>query len=182
MKILRALFFCALLVLPMIGCTALPFTDEARARELMGGVTQFYETYATVRAGGMETHTHIHRPCPDTTRVEVLSPESVAGFEYIFRQGGVELAYRGLSFNLDAFGGAHTLPVIRGVSALAALLLPEGERPLPTQQPDGLWLLRGQFAGEESLLFLDEESGVPVKLLLPGSEVEFVFESFVFLG
>jgi len=171
-----------LLALTLTACTALPFTDEGRARELMSGVTQFYQTDALVRTGEVETHTRIHRPDPDSARVEVLSPESLAGFEYIFRQGGVELSYRGLSFSLDTFGGARTLPVVRGVGALSALLLPEGERPLPTKQPDGLWLLSGQFAGEEALLLLDEESGLPVKLLLPGSEVEIIFENFVFLG
>ena len=177
-RTLAAILFIAWLT----GCAALPFTDEAQARELMSALTQFYQTDALVRAGGVETRTRIHRPGPDATRVEVLAPESLAGFEYIFRQGGVELSYRGLVFNLETFGGALTLPVVRGVGALSGLLLPEGDRPLPTQQPDGLWLLRGQFAGEESRLFLDGESGAPVKLLLPGSEVEIVFENFIFSG
>jgi len=181
MKNLRVLT-AILLILVLAGCAVLPFTDEAQARELMSNVTQFYRTDARLRAGGVETHARIHRPDPATTRVEVLSPDSIAGLEYIFHQGGVELAYGELSFNLDAFGGALTLPVVRGVGALSALLLPDGEQQPPTQQPDGLWLLRGQFAGEESLLFLDNESGVPVKLLLTGSEVEIIFENFVFLG
>ena len=181
MKLLRVLA-AVFLVLGLAGCTALPFTDEAKARDLMSGTSQFYQTYVSIQANGMQTRARFHRPDPNTTRVEMLYPESIAGFEYIFREGGVELSYRGLSFSLGSFSGANTLPVVRGVSALSALLLPDGERPLPTLQPDGLWLLRGRIAGEECLLFLDEETGTPVKLLLPGSEVEIIFENFVFLG
>jgi len=181
MKFFRALTAISLTII-LAGCTALPFTDEARARDLMNGTSQFYQTYANLQANGMQARARIHRPDPGTTSVEILSPESIAGLSYIFREGGVELNYKGLTFSLDTFSGANTLPIVRGVSALSALLLPEGERPLPTLQPDGLWLLRGQFAGEECLLFLDEGSGLPVKLLLPSSEVEITFENFVFLG
>ena len=181
MKALHVLV-AVFLTFSLTGCAALPFTDEAKARDLMGGTSQFYQTYASVQANGMQTRARFHRPDPNTTRVEMLYPESIAGFEYIFREGGVELSYRGLAFSLGTFSGANTLPVVRGAGALSALLLPDGERPLPTLQPNGLWLLRGQFAGEECLLFLDEESGLPVKLLLPGSEVEIIFENFVFLG
>jgi len=181
MKFFRALT-AILFAIILTGCAALPFTDEARARDLLNGTSQFYQTYANVQANGMQVRARVHRPDPGTTRVEMLSPESVAGFEYIFREGGVELTYQGLTFSLDTSRGANTLPVVRSVSALSALLLPEGHRTLPTLQPDGLWLLRGQFAGEECLLFLDEESGLPVKLLLLGSEVEITFENFVFLG
>ena len=110
MKLLRILAISLALVLA--GCAALPFTEEAAARELMSGVAQFYTTDARVLAGGVETRAHIHRPGPDVTRVEVLAPESLAGLEYSFRPGGVELSFGELSFGLDSSGGALSLPVV----------------------------------------------------------------------
>jgi len=158
----------------------MPFTDEAKARNLMENVSQFYKTDAIIRAGGVEMRAHIYRPDPMTSKAELLYPERVAGFVYSFREGGIELSFQGLSFNLDSYGGTRSAPIPRAVGALSSLLLPQAERPLPSRQ-NGFWVLSGEFAGEERLLFLDEE-GLPVKLLLQSPEVEFVFENFVFLG
>lgn len=177
-KVLSRLFIFVLL---FAGCASVPFTDEWRAREVMEGVTQFYQARATVRSGELYTEISIFRPDPMTTHAQVLSPERVAGLGYIFHEGGVELSYHGLSVSLDSFGGALGLPVVRGISALSAILLPTAERELPTLQQDGLWLLHTELADGECLLFLNGE-GVPLKLLLPEWDVEFIFEDFTFLG
>lgn len=181
MRLFRTLLLCVLLVFPMFGCAAIPLTDSAKARNLMDGVTQFYMTDAIITTGTAEVRARIYRPDPMTTQVELLDPENVAGLVYSFCEGGVALNFQGLSFNVDPFLGTRTVPVLRGVSALSALLLPGQERELPQRQ-DGFWVLRGEFAGEQVLLILDEESGLPTKLLLQGLEVQFIFENFVFLG
>jgi len=180
MRFFLLLILPALLIALLSGCAAIPFTDEAKARNLMENVTQFYQTDATIRSGGVEMRAHIYRPDPITSKVEILYPERAAGFVYSFREGGIELSFQGLSFNLDSYVGTRSAPVPRAVMALSSLLLPEAERSLPSRQ-NGVWVLRGEFGGENCLLFLDEE-GLPLKLLLQGSEVEFVFENFVFLG
>ena len=181
MRLFRPLLPCVLLSLALFGCAAIPLTDNAKARNVMDGLAQFYMTDALITTGAVQTRAHIYRPDPMTTRVELLSPDNVAGFVYSFKEGGVELSYQGLSFNVDSFGGTRTIPMLRGVSALSFLLLPEAGRELPQRQ-DGFWVLRSEFAGEPVLLFLDEESAIPAKLLLQGSQVEFIFENFTFLG
>ena len=181
MRLFRALALCILSALALIGCAAIPLTDEAKARNLMEGVTQFYKTDVIITIGTVQTHAQIYRPDPLTTRVELTAPESVAGFVYSFKEGGVEISYQGLIFSVESFGAAGSLPILRGVNAMSALLLPGAERELPQRQDD-FWVLRGEFAGEPILLFLDEESALPVKLLLQGSQVQFEFENFVFLG
>ena len=181
MKLFRALLLTALLILPFAGCAAIPYTDEARAQALLDGLAQFYQTDVLIKTGGMEARAHIYRPDPMRTRVEIRYPERLAGFVYSFGEGGVELQLQSLSFHLDSFAGVSTVPIPRGVSALSSLLIPQAERALPARQ-NGLWALRGEFDGEVCILFLDAQNGLPVKLLLQSSEVEFVFENFVFLG
>jgi len=181
MRLFRALLPCILLIFLLLGCASIPLSDQYKARNAIDGLAQFYMTDALMITGSVQTRAHIYRPDPMTTRVELLSPDNVAGFTYTFKEGGVELSYLGLSFNVDSFGGARTIPMLRGVSALSSLLLPEQERELPQRQ-DGFWALRGEFGGEPVLLLLDGESGLPAKLLLQGSQVEFIFENFIFLG
>lgn len=170
----------AALLLLLTACAGLPFTDEARAREIMEGVGQFYRTDAVIGSGEDEVRVRIYRPDPSQTRVEVLYPQRVAGLVYTFREEGVRLEMHGLVFNMDSYAGGSALPIPQAVGALAALLLPTAERGLPTEQ-DGLWVLRGQFGGQEYMLFLDE-NGRPVKLLPGGSQPQIVLTDFVFLG
>lgn len=180
MRLIRTATLCILLILPLSGCAAIPLTDEAKARNLLDGLAQFYKTDAVIRSGELEVRAHIYRPDPLSLTAELLSPERLAGFRYTLGEGVVEMHYHGLTFNLDPFGATRTAPIPRAVGALTALLIPEAERPLPTLE-NGVWQLAGSFDGEDCVLFLSEE-GKPLKLLLKASQVEFVFENFVFLN
>ncbi|MCL2579582.1 MAG: hypothetical protein FWE32_06075 [Oscillospiraceae bacterium] len=169
-----------LLAFALSGCAALPFTDEGRAQNLLDGLSQFYRTEASVRTGEMDLRVRIDRPDPLNLTVELLYPERLAGFTYTLGEGMVGLSYRGLAFHLDPFGATRTSPLPRAAGALSALLIPDAHRPLPTLQ-NGVWQLADEFDGESVLLYLNEESGVPTKLLLVRSGVELVFENFAFL-
>ena len=174
---MKLLLWILTATLALAGCSALPFTDEAQAREIARGLSQFYQTSAIIQTGQMEVRANIYRPDPMTTQVQVTAPPRLAGLEYTLRDGATQLSYQGLTFNLSPHGGAQVMPLVGAVNALADLLLPQAQRPLPTRTADGLW----QLAGESGTLLLNDD-GIPVKLLTQRQSTKIVLENFEFLG
>ena len=177
---MRLLIFlsCALALFSLASC-ALPFSEEARGKEILEGFTQTYQADITLAAGNLALRAGLSS-APGSCRVVIIEPRSLAGYSYLFREGGVDISYNNLTFSLNAGAALPAAPLAEAANALSALLLPQpGALP---KQKDGYWELSGEIDGAPCALWIDGENGIPIKLLLHDGEMEIKLQNFSFSG
>lgn len=115
---------------------------------------------------------------PESCLVVFTAPESLAGMECLLDQDSADVDYKGLQFTFDP----QALPdgAIAGIlsDAVRSAVKAEGVSCTPTA--DGGTELAGTLNADAFTLLLDAQ-GTPLKLLLPGRDMEIEFGNFRFL-
>ncbi|MGI6403727.1 MAG: hypothetical protein ACOX0K_05865 [Oscillospiraceae bacterium] len=177
-----ALVLAALLwgVTSLTGCSKA--RDEARARQLMESFSQHFESDFSCTLDGLELQGKVSRPDPGSGMVEVTAPQNLAGLCYRVDADHIEVSFSGLSFALDksAGGMAGLAPFPQTLAALSTLLTFRPQE-LPVREGD-LWRMTATVNGKECSLLIAQETGLPVKLLLEGGDLEIALKNFTFLS
>ena len=178
----RFFFFARVLLLAvlggaLVGCmrqTGLP----PRENPLLA-CSGHYEATAAITCRDWRAAAVISRTTPHFCRVTFTAPENLNGISVTFGADAVEVAYEGLAekFSVQALPGGAAAQVMT-VALARALSDPEA-----ALRRDGALLVldskteRGDFS-----LYLDEETGQPLKLLFPAEELTIDFVRFTFLA
>ncbi|HHY53187.1 MAG TPA: hypothetical protein GX499_08110 [Clostridiales bacterium] len=156
--------------------------EEAKARQLMESFSQHFESEFSCTLDGLELEGRISRPDPGSGLVEITAPQSLAGLTFRVDADHVEISYSGLNFALDksAGGFAELSPFPRALGALSTLLTYRPEE-LPVRERD-FWRIDATVDGKKCSLLVAQDTGLPVKLLLEGGDLELLLKNFTFLG
>lgn len=166
--------------LSLTGCAH--STNQAQARQLMESFSQHFESDFSCTMDGLELEGRISRPNPGSGRIELTAPQSLAGLCYQLDADQVEVSFSGLSFTLDKSTGdmISLAPFPQALNALSTLLTFRGEE-LPVRDGD-MWKMSATIENGECTLLIAQSSGLPVKLLLEGGDLEIALNNFTFLG
>ncbi len=166
--------------LSLTGCAKA--RDQTRAKQLMERFSQHFESEFTCAMDGLELGGKISRPNPGSGVIEMTAPKNLAGLTYRLDSDQVEVSFSGLSFTLDksAGGVAGLAPLPQALTALSALLTFRPEE-LPVREGE-VWKMSATVNGKECSMLIAEDTGLPVKLLLEGGDLEIELKNFTFLG
>lgn len=165
------------LLLPLLlfcGCAERPPDPPASP---LAGHSGNYETEAVIHLRELTMTASISRS-PQACHILFSGPESLAGMEYVFDRDSVELLYRGLQFQFDpqAVPDSSVAGVLAG--AVDRVLQDDGIR---IETADTTTQLSGMLDAGAFTLLVDNETAIPLKLLLPGMDMEIEFAQFRFL-
>lgn len=130
-------------------------------------------TYKELRATAT-----IVQETPRACSVTFSSPASLKDMSFVFREGVVDMAYKGLAFTFDPQslpGGAAAKIAVAGINRA---MKDDG---ITVDYTEGILSLSGIMESGEFSLRLDPESGNLMKLSVPAEELEIEFINFTFL-
>lgn len=148
-------------------------------KEPFEGHTGNYSAVVRIKSHEMEAMALILQETPSSCSVEFELPESLRGMTFVFRNDTVDLSYKGLDFQFEPDSLPQGAAAKLMVSAISRAM--RGGDEITVQGEEGILRLSGMMESGEFSLELDRESGEPVKLSIPGEELEIEFSKFRFL-
>lgn len=170
-------FLCTVLasIVLLAGCSSgniLPHKDK----NPLTGRPVNYQTQAAITGETISSSAEILHNTDGCT-VKFTSPPAVEGMEFKFDGDTVSLLFNGLDFNFDPQSLPSTAPAQIIVSALNTAIL---DSTVETEKVGDLLKITGTVDAGNFDLFVDPQTGTPVKLLLPSRELEIGFDNFSF--
>jgi hypothetical protein len=156
---------------------ALQPTPQPPANPLVSHIGNF-DTAANITYRDLKATATITQETPQSCAVTFSSPASLQDMSFVFREGVVDLAYKGVSFTFDPQtlpGGALAKIAVAGVNKA---MKDDG---VTVDYTEGVLSLSGLLESGEFTLRLDPENGNLMKLLVPAEDLEIEFVNFTFL-
>jgi hypothetical protein len=156
---------------------ALRQAPQSPANPLVSHVGNF-DTTANITYRDLKATATITQETPQSCAVTFSSPASLQDMSFVFREGVVDLGYKGVSFTFDPEslpGGALAKIAVAGVNTA---MKDDG---VTVDYTEGVLSLSGLLESGEFTLRLDPENGNLMKLLVPAEDLEIEFVNFTFL-
>lgn len=173
----KGILKCILLMIFSVilsGCAKEPAKSKLPLKEHAGG----YSTTANITYKELRAVAAISQETPSSCSVTFESPPSLESMGFIFRQDGVDMSYKGLSFSFepDSLPGGAVARL--AVSAINKAMNDDG---LSVGIDGSALEVRGIMESGDFILRMDKETGNLIKLSVPGEELEIEFVNFRFL-
>jgi hypothetical protein len=156
---------------------ALRPTPKAPTNPLINHIGNF-DTTANITYRDLKATATITQETPQSCAITFSSPASLQDMSFVFREGVVDLGYKGVSFTFDPQtlpGGALAKIAVAGVNKA---MKDDG---ITVDYTEGVLSLSGLLESGEFTLRLDPENGNLLKLLVPAEDLEIEFVNFTFL-
>ncbi|MCL2055733.1 MAG: hypothetical protein FWH02_00765 [Oscillospiraceae bacterium] len=137
-----------------------------------------FDTTANIKYRDLHATATITRETPGACSVSFTSPASLADMSFVFHDGVVDIAYKGIGFTFspNSLPGGAVAKV--AVAAINKAMRDDG---LEVEYTEGALILNGIMENGAFTLRIDPESGNLLKLAIPAQQLEIDFFGFNFL-
>lgn len=166
----------AVSALCLAGTLAACNAPAAEPRSPLAGHVASYEASVQFSGKNLDATGSVSQQLPGECSVRFTAPASLDGMVFAFRDGGVEVVYKELSFPFsgDGFPGGAAAEIL--VEAIDAAIAGDGVTYSEADGPE----LSGSIDAGPFTLSLDPETGSPKKISVPTAELEIELRDFRF--